>query len=259
MFSSSSRADNFDDHFAIVFIDEVTESKYGAVPLDRVLLANAIEEISRTGAKAVVLKFFLDRAKDDVGDQLLAEAITRLPVILQTRIDDNEASPNNLPARFTLPLKTETSIKGESGWIPDLKFSTAAYDIGFVDFNGFPVPLLETYKGRTVKSLFLPAIELAYGDKAFIESGRQARIGPVTLNLNATNQVAVDLQSLPEMHYIPFHDVLENQNWSNQVKGKVVIFGYDGPKIHRIETKLGPVAAHKMFIYVLRALLQDDS
>ncbi len=77
--------------------------------------------------------------------------------------------------------------------------------------------------------------------------------------MNESNQVVVNLQSLPTMQYIPFHDVLENHNWTDQVKDKVVILGYDGSKIHKIETKLGSVPAHKMYIYVLKALLQDGT
>ena len=60
----NAQADIFEDHFAIVFIDEDTESKYGEVPLDREILAKAIGRMAEAGAKGIVIKFFLDRARD---------------------------------------------------------------------------------------------------------------------------------------------------------------------------------------------------
>ena len=256
---SITKADDFDNQFAIVFITEKTEAKYGSVPLKRELLADAINEIAKAGAKGIVVKFFLDREKDYVGDQLLADAISGLPVILQARIDNDEVSPNILSERFTLPIKANTSIEGNSGWIPALRFSSVAYDIGFADYDGFPLPLVENYKGRIVKSLFLSAIELAIGAIAIIEPGQQATIGHVALRLNSLNQVSVDLQSLAPLQYIPFHDVLETENWVEKIKGKVVILGYDGPKIHKLKTTHGFIPAHRLYVHVLKALLQDGT
>lgn len=253
----SAQAETFDDHFAIVFIDRTTESKYGDVPLDREILAKGIVRMSEAGAKGVVIKFFLDQAKDDAGDRILAEAITRLPVILQARIDSNEPSSKDLPDRFTLSFDADTSITGNAGSIPLPLFSREAYDIDFTDFNGFPLALLETYQGKTVKSLLLSAIELALGAKAIIKPGHQVNIGQLKLKMNALNQVDVDLKSLPALRYIPFHEVLDDASRTVQVKDKVVILAYDGPKIHSIKTKSGSVSAHKMYSHVLSALLRD--
>ena len=126
----------FDDYFAVVFIDDVTESRYGPVPLDRGLLAQAITELDKAGSRGVVLKFFLDQAKEADGDRQLANSISNLPVILQARIDESEDLPNALPERFTLKTKINTGSSGDAGWIPEARFSAAAHDIGFVDFNG---------------------------------------------------------------------------------------------------------------------------
>lgn len=51
--ANSAYADNFDDHFALVFIDEIYESKYGSVLLNRKLLAKAIARIEKAGARAL--------------------------------------------------------------------------------------------------------------------------------------------------------------------------------------------------------------
>ena len=257
--ASNVKAEFFDHHFAIVFIDADTEEKYGSVPLNRRLLASAIGRIADAGAKGIVLKFFLDQAKDNEGDRLLGDAFAQLPVILQARIDNSEQSPNLLPERFTLPVEAETSISGNSGWIPIPRFTTSAYDIGFVDYQGFPVSLLETYRGKTVKSLFLCSIELAIGKKAIIEPGRKTVIGSIVLKLDTLNQTSVSLESIHKINYIPFHDILEKDDWFTRVKNKVVILGYDGPKIPTIETKFGAFSAHRLYIKVLQELLRNGS
>src|SRR6266567_213979 len=93
---------SFRDDFAVVFIDAASETKFGAFPLDRSLLATAIRKASDLHARGVVLKFFLDQPKVAASDLLLAQALTNTPVVLQARIDDAEAHPNPLPERFTL-------------------------------------------------------------------------------------------------------------------------------------------------------------
>lgn len=251
---NDSFADGFDQHFATVFIDQETEKQYGPVPLDRSLLAIAINTLADAGAKGVMLKFFIDLAKDEPGDKALVKAISRIPVLLQARIDDSEPSPNPLPTRFIETQLITTSINAKSGWIPHPKFSSLAYDIGFVDYEGLAVSFFETYQGQTVKSLLLAAIELALGEKAVIEPTKQLRVGAIKFNLDNLNRVKVRLRSEPDFNYIPFHHVMQQSDWSNRVKNKVVILGYVGPKIPRIQTELGSISAHELFVRILKIL-----
>jgi CHASE2 domain-containing sensor protein len=51
---------SFEKDFAVVFIDAATEANYGPIPLDRALLARALERLAVARARGVVLKFFLD-------------------------------------------------------------------------------------------------------------------------------------------------------------------------------------------------------
>jgi len=262
--SPPSFAGDFDRHFAVVFADEDTTAKYGPVPLDRRLIARSIDALADAGAKGIVLKFFLDRARDEQGDQKLANALAGLPVILQARIDDAEPSPNSLPARFTIPLQADTSISGHSGWIPVPRFSNNAHDICFADYPDFDLPaaylpLLKTYRGKTVKSLLLCTIELAIGSKAVIVTGEHVQIGDISYELDNQNRLPVTLDAKPALAYIPLHDILENNAWAGRVAGKVVILGYDGPQIHRIQTGLGGIAAHRYYVYLLHELLDDDT
>jgi hypothetical protein len=103
----------------------------------------------------------------------------------------------------------------------------------------------------------LSAIELAYGSKAIIEPGQQVKIRNLIFNIDALNQVSIGLSALPALQYIPFHDFLNNQTWANKVKNKIVIPGYNGPKIHKVETEAGLVSAHELFVQVLKVLLQN--
>ena len=46
--------------FALVMIDEASESRYGGFPVDRALVAQVVDKLATAGARAVVLKFFYD-------------------------------------------------------------------------------------------------------------------------------------------------------------------------------------------------------
>src|ERR1035437_7082422 len=142
---------SFRDDFAVVFIDTASEAKYGTFPLDRSLLARAIQRASDLHARGVVLKFFFDLPKTEASDFSLAQAMTNTPIVLQARIDDTETHPNPLPARFTLEgMQSQTQASGRSGWIPLPRFVANAHDVGFVDFSSTQVPLLESYQDHKI-------------------------------------------------------------------------------------------------------------
>src|ERR1700741_1748893 len=83
--------------FAAVFVDDATEQALGPFPYDRGLYAQAIESLRQAGAKAVVIKYFLDQAKPGDGDDQLAAEMKKIPVLLQARLDNSESHPNPLP------------------------------------------------------------------------------------------------------------------------------------------------------------------
>ncbi len=256
--TNSAVANNFDDIFAVVFIDTQTEDKYGSIPLPRKLIAKAIHQLAKAGANGVVLKFFVDRSKDAEGDQLLANAISELPVVLQARLDNNEMEPNELPSRFLFSDEINTQLSGQSGWIPLPLFSNFASDIGFADFNGFPVSLFVNYQGSAVKSLLLSSIELAFDQKLRLQPDNTLILGDWVFPVDKFKRVNVNLKSGMDETYIPFHEVLDNKNLG-RVKGKTVILGYHGHKIQTIKTAIGTIPAHLLFIKILQALLDGDN
>jgi len=251
----------FEDDFVVVFIDAQTEAKYGAFPLDRGLIADALDELAAAKVKGVVLKFFYDQPKDAASDRRLAKSLTKLPVALQARLDDTEAKPNPLPARFTFPqLKAETAVSGQSGWLPLPLLADQAASIGFVDIaSPANVPLLETYQGQTVKSLVVCAIELATGKPAVITPGKSLSFGEQRLILDGKNQTTAKLPETDVLKYIPFHKLLDKSAPASALAGKVVILGYDGPKIHSLETSIGKVKAHRLFVYSLKGIYEQMS
>ena len=247
-----------DDPFAVVFIDHKTEETYRGFPLDRALLAKGIREIKKHKPRGIIIKFFLDLPKDPASDRALADSFAGVPVILEARLEDSVAKPNLLPHRFVLktPLaRGNTALSGQSGWLPLELFSAKAADIGFVDFSvPEKVPIIEQYQGAAVKSLYLCAVELALGQKAEVFPGQRLVIGKHQVALTEESEVSVTMPVKDELDYTPFHDVVDGKLKSNSFENKVVILGYDGTKIHSVNTSLGKIKAHRFFCYGLASL-----
>jgi len=247
-----------DDPFAVVFIDDKTEETYGGFPLDRALLAKGIREIKKHKPRGIIIKFFLDLPKDPASDRALAESFDGVPVILEARLQDSVAKPNPLPHRFVLKTpvaRGNTALAGRSGWLPLEMFSAKAADIGFVDFSApEKAPIIEQYQGAAVKSLYLCAVELALGQTAEIIPGKRLVIGKQEVALTKESEVSITLPPKDELDYTPFHDVLDGKVKPNFFENKVVILGYDGTKIHSINTSSGKIKAHRFFCYGLASL-----
>ncbi len=245
----SVRAASFEDRFAVVLIDAETEAKVGAFPLDRIHYAKALERATELKAKAVVFKFFFDQSRNAASDAALTRAMTNLPVVLQACFDNSEPKPNPLPARFTVAgVHPGSSLAGRSGWLPLPALAERARDIGFVDFDPQTpdkAPLVEAYQGKTVKNLSLVCLELATGQKAVVESGKRVRLGTATIPVDARNFAQLGSFVGGKLNVIPLHAFLSGETPRSAVEGRIVIFGYDGPKLHSVETDAGAVKAHR--------------
>lgn len=250
-----------DSPFALVFVDAKTEQKLGGFPLDRAMLAKGVRQLKSAGAKAVILKFFFDQPRVTASDAALADAISVLPVALQARIDDMEAAPNQLPARFFvegLNLGGSTVLSSKSGWLPLPSLADRAAAVGFVDVASTSrVPLLERYQGRFVKSLYLCALELAFDGQARIEPGKELTLAGRKTRLDAANSVPAEFPQVDSLDYVPFHELLSKPEAVGKLKGKVVVLGYDGAKMHTLATPVGPRKAHRVFWHGLQSLCQQ--
>ena len=249
---------DFERDFAVVFITKETEAKYGRCPLDRALLAHAVERVADAGAKGLILKFFFDQSKTVDGDRRLASALARVPVLLQARIDDSEKMPNPLEERFTLlGANFKTAVSGRSGWIPLPALSQTAHGVCFVDFDASPAPVVETYQGKTVKSLLTCAAELALGQKAVISPAQAISIAKHTAPLDALNRVTIALRSEKSLVSFDFMGLLDGSIPPSALRDRVVIIAYDGPGIPQINSPVGTMGAHRLFGLMLKEFYES--
>ncbi len=247
--------------FTFLVIDSETERLYGSIPLDRALLAKAINRLNEANAKGIVIKFFFDLPRNEASDQLLEESLCHSNVALQACFNEKEGTTAALDNRFIVAIKPpEHCLSGKTGLIPLERFSKCARSIGFVEVDSdSSVPLMESYQGNTVKSLSLCALEMATGRTATFSQPGEIRLGNRKLSINDRGMHSINLQTTNRLIVLPFHQVLEKSplEWSSSVSGSVVILGYDGEHIHSIPTKAGSLKAHQFFVHSLLSLYNE--
>ena len=203
-----------------------------------------------------VIKLFLDREFTAGGDEALAQAMQRIPVVLQARIEPETGTPDDLPGRVAFhspPLST--AISGDRGWIPIPRLAAAAADIGFVDFADEDIPLLENYRGKTYKSVIVCALELQSGARAHLGGRQQLMLG--TREFGADRQHAKKVRrALTPLPAWALSDLLSGKIGQLEIAGRVVILGYTGSKAPVIATPAGGVSAHVFFGQCLRAVFE---
>jgi hypothetical protein len=70
------------------------------------------------------------------------------------------------------------------------------------------------------------------------------------------NCVTAKLPPKDDLSYIPFNEFLAGEIPNGGIKGKIVIIGYDGPHIQTVSTSIGPIRAHRFFVYVLQSVYE---
>jgi hypothetical protein len=253
----SSRAHDF---IPVFFDDESAMALHVDAPLPRKLTAEMITRLHQAGARGLILKFFVDLPKDDEQDQALAKALCLMPTTLQACLC-RDGSTNSLPLRFLIAETNRFHLKSVlsdvQGYIPLPVFSACARGVGFVDLlRPDGIPLIEAYRGSFVKSLYVTALELETGERANYSSGTNVTFGTRSLSFNEFGEHPIP-RDLEELDYVPFHQVLKGSVPMEQFKGKVVIIGYDGSRIHSIKSPWGEMKAHRLFVHSLIELRND--
>jgi hypothetical protein len=250
------------DFVAVFFDDESAKTLHADTPLPRGLKAQAINRLRAAGARGLVLKFFEDLPRDEEQDREFTKALCLMPTVLQACLC-TDGSTNPLPSRFwiqeTNRIRSETSLSDVQGYIPLAQFNACARGVGFVDLNSArpeSIPLIEVYQGHWVKSFYINALELETGQSANYSSGTNVTFGTRSLSFDKFGEHAIttDLESLD---YIPFHHVLDGTVPDDRFRGKVIILGYEGNRIHAIHTRWGEIRAHRLFVQSLLALHRD--
>jgi CHASE2 domain-containing sensor protein len=249
--------------FAVVFIDADTENALRAFPYDRGVYAKGIEALGRAKARGVVLKFFIDRPKSAEGDAALAAAMTKVKMILQARLDGEEARPNPLPERFTLKdlalAAGAEPLSAKSGWLPLPVLAERAHDVGFLDSTDSVerVPVVERYGERYVKSLYTAALELALGERAKFDASGFMQIGAKRIEVDKACMARVRLPAADALKTHSFLDLINGKIDGAEFRDRVVILGYDGAKMEENVTPMGKVKGHRLFCYQLFSLYEE--
>jgi hypothetical protein len=148
-------------------------------------------------------------------------------------------------------------MSDKQGYLPLPQFAKCARGVGFVDLERpFGIPLIEQYQERLVKSLYVTALEIETNERADYSAGTNVVFGNRTLSYNELGEHAITGE-FERLDYIPFHHLLQGHVAREKVRGKVVILGYDGARIHEIKTPRGDIKAHRLFVQSLIALTRD--
>jgi hypothetical protein len=251
---------DFGSDFAVVMVDDATEQKLGAFPYDRAQYAKAIDACGRLKAKAVVLKFFFDQAKSPEGDAALAAAMKNMPVAIQTRLENSEGTAQTLAPKFKFgDHRLQAAARGELGWLPLPALLDSAAMLGFVDFDGPTIPLVEEYRGASYRSLILCCLELATGRPARVEAGGKIYVGDGWLPVDVQNVWHGNLRTVEPVKTISFADLLDGTVPPGSIAGRVVVLGWDSVKTPKLPTERGEMGIHQIFIQCLAAVHREWS
>lgn len=245
-----------------VFVDARTEKAMGPFPYDRAVYARAVTMASKLGAKAVVVKFFLDKPASDKGDAALALAARQVPVFLQARIDADAEDSSALDPRFALPDAAAVAFSNpagaQEGWIPTSGFQAAASGVGFVDLFAEPpaffVPTAVKYRARVFPSLTYSVLRFALGEALALDPGKSLRMGEREVALTPTGETYVALSEAPDPPVYSLSDFLSQNISPGIVAGKIVVLGYEGEKLAPLRVPGGEMAPHRAFLRSLASL-----
>jgi CHASE2 domain-containing sensor protein len=245
--------------YRAVFIDDKTEKELGAIPYDREVYARGIRELDKSGARAIVVMFFMDLPKSSKGDAEFAKAVhdSKAKVILQAALDKGEDNPNPLPLRFNLDIAVppgSSLIDGGHGWLPLPEFAEHAQDIGFANLRiPAEMPLVEVYDDKPVKSIWRCALEAGFSDTALIMPGDSLELAHHRIKINSHSEIRIDPPAEDKIDSISFIDVLHGKVPKETFKDKVVLLGCDSMSMQTVDTKSGQFRSHRWCWHMLRS------
>jgi CHASE2 domain-containing sensor protein len=233
---------------AFVVIDDASTALIGEMPIDRSVVANAIQILKVAGAKAVAIKFFYDSNKSS--DEKLVEAMKELPVLLQYVLV-NDGKDQIPTGRETLRFSAVHLVDGKADMVPNSVLRSHMTDMGFVneqmDAGTHSIVMVGQSLRNPAASLQLEILEKVAGSRASIEDG-QLNVNGQRFKLDDKGRVPCDFLTQGKPHAIPIMDVL-NQNFDKRlVSGKVVVIGYgrqDSPTIST--SSFGKMPIHEYF------------
>jgi CHASE2 domain len=215
-----------------VVLDDASVATLGPHPIDRSIFARAITKATELGARGVALKFLFDRPGNARSDADLAAAIRTTPVLLQVfpqSGSDDSVSPKLARSDWDLRA-TADPFRFTAVTYPLPQLVAGARALGYVDARtdelSHKVEVTGTVASHAISSLQVEIIELALGAHARVAQNR-LRLGVKEFALDDKGRVSCESFAGPPPDKIGIDQLLAGTISSEQIKGKVVVLGYD--------------------------------
>lgn len=246
----------------VVFVDYdmATAKVHGDLP-SRAQMAQLLTALHGAGAKAVILKFFLDGPGKEPDNTQLTDAIGKGRTLLQATINKAPPTSRDLPARFRHAGKPPftTAIRGDEGWLPLNRFSEKAARVCFADVRSpEQVPMLEEFGGHPVPSLYACLLAELTGKEMVLTPGA-ASFGAWRLPLNAQGEANLDLNASATGARVSATRIFAGSDWRPLVRNKVAVLMYTGPRSPTVVFRDRQEKVHDLFAAQIVALQRSMS
>jgi adenylate cyclase len=235
-----------------VVVDDASIATLGPLPIDRSVYAHAIARASELGARGLALKFLFDRPGSARSDGALATAIGESPVLLQVFPKDGSddgISPKLDRADWDLGA-TADPYRFTSITYPLPQFISGARALGYVNVRtdelSHKVEVAGALGSHAISSLQVEIIELALGARARVARNR-LRLGTREFALDTKGRIACDSLAGPPPNKIGIDRLLAGDVSADEIKGKVVVLGYDRKDSPTIAVEGEEMRIHTLF------------
>lgn len=253
------------NQYVVIELDQRSIDQIGRFPFPRKLMGNVVNYLHESDARLIILKFFYDEpSKFGVeDDQYFISSISNSAnVILQASLVD-ESQPiydRTWMTRYQITnVPSENLYSGSNAWLVHTPYISNIIGLGFVTglsvnkrYDYFPVAI--NYYGNTYPSLSLEIIK-RMGHEYKIVSNFLIIDNSKPINLTKKYlQYKIDFDTKLFKKY-SFYDVLNKKIPSMEFKNKCVIISANYSIMQKLDTEIGPMNAHTIFLYALKTLL----
>lgn len=253
---------SFENEIVIVNFDDQSATALSSGP-NRAIFSAVIDKLRDAGAKAIVLKYFLDTPTNEKNDSLLETSLKSSRVLLQATINDAPPVSKTLNSKFEFSgtiRDVKPRVSGLEGWLPLERYQQYAAQVCFVDVPDLhAIPLLEIFNGKAVKSLYACILEEVLGHKLDFVGPDYASFGEARVPVNRYGEVPVTLSDLGFPKYISVASLIKSNHHGDSLRNKIVVISYSGARSPTVEVDGKPVIVHQVFLAGLRELLSRVS
>lgn len=218
----------FDSPAVVVGFDSDTEGKIGKVwPPPRKLVAEAVSNLRKAGAKAIAIDILFEGPSDNESDQALTQALKQTPQVTLAARFDRDPNPWARKKSLIAPYYDDVTGIDLEGDHP-LGLADIVVDEDQIVRRFAPQA---TLFGEPLPSLALSAWNLGNSSHPFIPQDGQAAIDPVDHTIVHTANVNFEGGSLSIPVIADLADVALGKFDVKDVRGKTVFIGATGTQI----------------------------